>query len=62
MSDVDAGDLNALQAQVDAEKRAVEALQAEYKKALDELRTALQREAMIHALWAELEGEAHLLE
>lgn len=62
MSDVNAGDLQALQDQVDAEKRAVDALQAEYQKALDELRTALQREAMIQALWAQLEGEAHLLE
>lgn len=62
MSDVNAGDLKALQDQVDAEKRAVDALQAEYNKALEELRMALKHEAMIQALWAEMEGEAHLLE
>jgi hypothetical protein len=62
MSDVDTGDLKALQDRVDAEKRAVDALQAEYNKALDELRTLLQHEAMIQALWAQMEGQAHLLE
>lgn len=62
MRDVDADDLKNLENQVDAEKRAVDALQAEYNKALDELRVALQREAAMQSLWAELEGEAHLLE
>jgi hypothetical protein len=58
----DAGELKALQDQVDAEKRAVEALQAEYNKALEELRVALEREAQLRAVWAELEGDAHLFE
>lgn len=65
MSDADkrnAGDLEALQDQVDAEKRIVAALQAEYNKALEELRVALQREAELKALWAELDGHAHSFE
>jgi hypothetical protein len=58
----DAGDLDALQDQVDAEKRAVEALQAEYRKALEKLRVALQREVILQKLWAELGGDAHTFE
>jgi hypothetical protein len=51
-----------IQDQRDAEKRAVEALQAEYKKALDKLRTILQREVVLKKLWAELDGDAHPFE
>ena len=41
----DTNDLEGLQDQVEAEKRATEALKAQYKKLLQELRAALQREA-----------------
>lgn len=58
----DESELQALQDQVDAEKRMVEALQAEYNKASEELRVALEREAQLRALWAELEANAHLFE
>jgi hypothetical protein len=58
----DAGELRVLEDQVDAEKRVVEALQVEYNKALEELRVALEREAQLRALWAQLEGDAHLFE
>jgi hypothetical protein len=56
------GDSDAPQDQVDAEKRAVEAveaLRANYYKALQQLRLALQREAELQALWAKLDGDAH---
>ncbi len=58
----DESELKALQDQVDAEKRVVEALQAEYNEALDELRVALAREAQLRALWVEMEANAHLFE
>ena len=58
----DASDLKALEDQLDAEKRVVAALQDEYSRALEELRIALQREAELRVLWAELEANAHILE
>lgn len=57
MSDNDP--LQELQDQVDAENRAVEALQAQYAKALDELRVASQKQAELEVLWDQLEGDAH---
>jgi hypothetical protein len=57
MSDTD--DLEALREQLDAEKRAAETLRAQYVKALQALRAALQRQAELEALWANLEGDAH---
>jgi hypothetical protein len=48
--------------QRDAEKRALEALQTEYRKALEKVRVALQREVMLQKLWAELDGDAHHFE
>ncbi len=55
-------DPEAFQNQPDAEKRAVEAveaLRANYYKALQQLRLALQREAELQSLWAKLDGDAH---
>ena len=46
------------QDQLDAE-RAVEVLKANYYKALQQLRLALQREAELQSLWAKPEGHAH---
>jgi hypothetical protein len=57
MSDNDP--LQELQDQVDAERRVVEALQAQYAKALQELRAALQKQADLQVLWDQLEGDAH---
>jgi hypothetical protein len=60
MSDTD--DPEARRDQLDAEKRAmeaVEALRANYYKALQQLRLALQREAELQSLWAKVEGDAH---
>jgi hypothetical protein len=51
--------LKDLEDQVDAEKRVVEVLQAEYTKALEELRIALQRQAELQVRWDQLEGDAH---
>jgi hypothetical protein len=58
----DASNPKAIQDQGDAEKRHLEALQAEYRKALEKVRVALQRELMLQKLWAELEGDAHHFE
>jgi len=45
----DTNDLETLQDQLEAEKRTTEALKAQYKKAVQELRAALQREAQLQA-------------
>jgi hypothetical protein len=45
-----------------AEERAVEALQAEYRKSLEKLRAILQREVLLKKMWAELDGDAHHFE
>ena len=55
----DLQELQTLQDQVDLEKRVVEALQAEYSKTLEELRSALQKQAELQVLWDQLEGDAH---
>jgi hypothetical protein len=55
----DTGDAEAPQDQLDSEKRAAEALRAQYYKALQQLRLALQREAELQSLWSKLEGDAH---
>ena len=49
MADTDANELEALQDQLEEERRATEALKAQYKKALQELRALLQREAQRQA-------------
>lgn len=56
----DASDPKIGQEQV--EERAVEALQAEYRKSLEKLRAILQREVALKKLWAELDGDAHHFE
>ena len=58
----DASNLKAPQDQLDMENGAVEALQAEYRKALDKLRALVQRELILQKLWAELDGDAHPFE
>jgi hypothetical protein len=58
----DASNLKAPQDQLVTEECAVEALQAEYRKALDKLRALLQREVALQKLWAELDGDAHPFE
>jgi hypothetical protein len=55
----DLEELQALQDQVDLEKRVVEALQAEYNKALEELKSALKKQAELQVLWDQLDGDAH---
>jgi hypothetical protein len=55
----DERDLQALQEELDAEKRAAEALRAQYKKALQALRAAIEREAELQSLWAMLDGDAY---
>jgi hypothetical protein len=63
MSDTDGSDdLESLRDQLDAEKRASEALRAQYVKALKALRVALQRQAELQALLAELAGHEHSFE
>jgi hypothetical protein len=58
----DADDLESLQKQLAAETRAAEALRAQYIKALQELRDALQRQAELQELSAKLDKHAHSFE
>jgi hypothetical protein len=55
----DATDSKAIQDQRDAEKRPLEALQAQRRKAMEKLRVALQREVMLQKLRAKLGGDVH---
>jgi hypothetical protein len=54
----DTSELKALEDQLDAERRAVQVLQDKYKKALEELRVALQQQAELRKLLADPPGDA----
>lgn len=58
----DTNHLEALQLQLETEIRVTEALEAQYKKALQRLHAAMEREAQLQSTWARLEENSQTFE